>query len=291
MVDLAMYESKKEKKGSVTFFDAHIRNKHMKFIEQEHYLNDLIKEAEETSLEIFFQPIFKNESVYSLEALARFDKYDIKELMVVSYLSGKCALFYPLLFKKGLEAYKSFLDSSKRDDIKLNINTTAGMLSETTFYSDCIEQCEKFALSASNICLEITEQALENDMVIFSENIEKLIEYGFEFSIDDFGSGYSSIKRLTDYDFTQIKIDRTLIKEIEKNNKLQKALAASVEFGKVLEMEVLLEGIQNKTEHDFADSLNIVYRQGFYYAKPQNLEDIIKYIQDKEKDEKRNDKN
>ena len=56
-------------------------------------------------------------------------------------------------------------------------------------------------------------------------------------------------------------------------------------------MEVLLEGIQNKTEHDFADSLNIVYRQGFYYAKPQNLEDIIKYIQDKEKDEKRNDKN
>ena len=165
------------------------------------------------------------------------------------------------------------------------------MLSETNFYSYCIEQCEKFALSASNICLEITEQALENDMVIFSENIEKLIEYGFEFSIDDFGSGYSSIKRLTDYDFTQIKIDRTLIKEIEKNNKLQKALAASVEFGKVLEMEVLLEGIQNKTEHDFADSLNIVYRQGFYYAKPQNLEDIIKYIQDKEKDEKRNDKN
>lgn len=275
MVDVAMYESKRNKHSKVTFFDEKIHKKHLEIAKKELFLKSVL---EKKAVEIFFQPIFKNEKIFSIEALARFEEYNVEEMLDVALFNSKKLDLVYLLFEKGLESFKLFLDATSRDDIFLNINITVEMLSDVDFYKNCITQCKNFGLKSENIYLEITEEAIENEKAVFGDNIQRLMEYGFKFSLDDYGTGYSSINKLIDYNFTQIKLDRVLVKNIQRNPKQQKALEISVELGNSLEMEVLLEGIENEAENTYADKLNITFKQGYFQQRPQNLNDTIKYI-------------
>lgn len=278
MVDIAMYESKKSKQSKITFFNENIHKDYLNTIRKELYIQNILEKRE---VEIYFQPIYKNEKIYSIEALARFEEYSITEMLEISLYTSRTLDFVHLLFEKGLENYSYFLNKTSREDILLNINITVEMLSNIDFVEYCISQCKKFSLNPNNIYLEITEEAIETEETAFAENIHKLASYGFKFSLDDFGTGYSSIKRLINYNFTQIKLDISLIKDIEKNIKQQKALKVSVELGKALDLEVLLEGIENEIENNFAKNIDIPFTQGFYMKKPQNLDNIIKYVQEK----------
>jgi len=157
----------------------------------------------------------------------------------------------------------------------LNVNIAVVQIFTDGFAQNFLQRLQELQIDPSLVYIELTEQALETQEEILIQNISTLKNGGIKFSIDDFGTGYSSIKRLIDYDFNQIKLDRSFFYGIESNRKLQIATKVATQLGDNLGMEVLAEGIETKQELEFVEQYGIEYVQGYLFSKPLNFHDII----------------
>ena len=275
-----MYESKQKQEGAVVIFDKAFHKEHLDEVEREKFIRDAI---DRDSVDIHFQPIYYHEKLYSIEALSRFESRpfgtSINALMRTAKRTKVAGSFYNYMMQAGLRAYQKV--SKELESFKppfLNLNITIHQLAQENFAKQVLDYVLLLELKPSLIYLEITEQALESTEILFKQNIEKLKKSGFKFSIDDFGTGYSSIKRLIDYDFDQIKLDRSFFTGIKNNKKLQLATKVAADFGASLEMEVLAEGVENEEEYAFIQEFGIPYVQGYFFAKPMSVPQCITLI-------------
>ena len=277
--DIAMYESKKQYNGEVVVFNQQFHQKYLNEIAREKFISQVILND---GVDIYFQAIYYEGEIFSLEALARFQTQEfdssIGKLLATAHRTGKSLEFYTYLLDAALRAYKKLILRYKKL-IFLNVNVAIQQIINKSFAQDFINRVKELQIDPALIYIELTEQALETKEIILTKNIQSLKEYGIKFSIDDFGTGYSSIKRLIDYDFHQIKLDRSFFAGIQKNEKLQIATKVATLFGKNLQMEVLAEGVETQEEYAFVNEYNIEFVQGYFLAKPLNLEDTLKLLQ------------
>ncbi|MBQ7498611.1 MAG: EAL domain-containing protein [Selenomonas sp.] len=108
--------------------------------------------------------------------------------------------------------------------------------------------------------------------------ISTLHRLGFQLSMDDFGSGYSSLELLNILPLDVMKIDRTLITGPESNERMRQILTASVELGQRLGMTVLCEGIENETQEEILKECGCQYGQGYLYSKPMPMAEFEKFL-------------
>jgi EAL domain-containing protein (putative c-di-GMP-specific phosphodiesterase class I) len=97
-------------------------------------------------------------------------------------------------------------------------------------------------------------------------------------SMDDFGSGYSSMELLNLLPLDVMKIDRTLITGPENNERMKKILTASVELGEHLGMKVIFEGIETEAQEELLKECGCHYGQGYIYSKPMPMEEFEKFV-------------
>ncbi|MDE6851981.1 MAG: EAL domain-containing protein, partial [Lachnospiraceae bacterium] len=100
------------------------------------------------------------------------------------------------------------------------------------------------------------------------DTMKKLQEYGFTILMDDFGSGYSSLNVLKDIAVDVLKIDMKFMEEAEIPGRSENILASVVNMAQRLEMPVIAEGVEKKSQVDFLKGIGCEYVQGFYFAKP-----------------------
>ena len=140
-----------------------------------------------------------------------------------------------------------------------------------------IKIAEENKVPTSCIPLEITESA-----AIYSQRITKtakeLNEAGFELHIDDFGSGYSSLTSLNELSFNTLKVDKSLIDHVCEN-KGKTLVEQVILLAKVLNMNVIAEGVETKEQLKELKELKCDEVQGFYYSRPVSEEEFIKYVQ------------
>ncbi|MGY6483447.1 EAL domain-containing protein [Vibrio parahaemolyticus] len=121
-----------------------------------------------------------------------------------------------------------------------------------------------------NIVFEITEfEGCDNEKV--QENIKILKEVGYTFSIDDFGTGYSNFNTLKDFDISSLKIDRSLLFDIEDDPIKIVLLKNICEMAKTLSLNVIAEGIENLNQHNIISKSGVKFAQGWLYGKPVNI--------------------
>ena len=151
---------------------------------------------------------------------------------------------------------------------------------ESESFVEFIEELLKEDPTLSNyIVFEITEGAMMTDLEAARAMMYKLNSRGFEFSVDDFGTGFSSLSLLRELPINQIKIDRSFI-----NNMLTKiadyAIVESTLFlAHRLNCNVVAEGIETKELQEVLKSMNCEFLQGYYFSKPLPLERFIeKYL-------------
>lgn len=279
--DIAMYISKEKHDGSYEVFDEEFHR--VKLAEKKQF--QTLKEVLDTeSVVIYFQPIIKDERVYSVEALARFQHKDLSippdQVIALAKKYNFQARLFDELFLAGLRAYQALID--KLDEAterpKLNINVDVEVLQSCDFAENCFALVEELELDTSDIYLEITEKVLEFDTNVVTNNINELKRLGFKLSMDDFGTGYSSITRLINYSFDQIKIDRGFFTGAPENAKLRSALTAATMLGQALQIDVLGEGVETQAEFELAKALNIQLIQGYFFQSPCDIDSIKEYI-------------
>lgn len=125
---------------------------------------------------------------------------------------------------------------------------------------------------------EATERTLASMETMCRNYLSFLRAAGSKLLLDDFGCGYSSFNMIQKYDFDVLKIDRELISSIEKNQKTRKIICAIIAMCHGLGIEVVAEGVETAEEYEFLKENDCDYIQGFYFARPMEAEEFVKFF-------------
>ena len=247
-------------------------------------IDDIIKKGiVGNRFEMYYQPIYsvKQDRFVSAEALIRLndDRYgfvspaifipaaeasgaihDIGDFV----LEDVCRFIHtPQFLKSGLEYIEINLSVTQCIEPKL-VEKIRGLIS-------------KYQVRTSQINLEITETAVDYDPVITDNNIFCLWNMGFRFSLDDYGTGYSNIKRVVSLPLDIIKFDKSFVDEMD-DPKMWIAIVNTVNMLKRMNKKILVEGVEDKRTLDRFKDLGCDYIQGFYFSKPLNEDDFIEFV-------------
>ncbi|MEO1923546.1 MAG: EAL domain-containing protein, partial [Nautiliaceae bacterium] len=171
------------------------------------------------------------------------------------------------ILEKSLEVLK------KKSDINLSINLALEDILDGEIKSFIFENfCDSLA---RRVGFEILESEIGNYDEV-DEFIKRLKTKGVSFAIDDFGSGYSSFVRIVKLKVDYIKIDGSIIKNIDKDPTSLSILKTIVNFAKENNLKTVAEFIHNKEVFEIAKSVGVDYFQGFYLHEPSPFEKIIK---------------
>ena len=130
------------------------------------------------------------------------------------------------------------------------------------------------------INLEVTETAAVVSSDTLMTNMKRLIERNMNFSLDDFGTGFSNIASLIKYPFHTIKLDKYMVWDAMHNIKAEKIMRNIIDMVKLLEMEIVAEGAETTEQVDRLKEMGCDFVQGFYYSKPITRNEFIDLIND-----------
>ncbi|MCV2350172.1 GGDEF domain-containing phosphodiesterase [Paucibacter sp. Y2R2-4] len=130
-------------------------------------------------------------------------------------------------------------------------------------------------VSPSNLIVEITEEVFVGDLQRLRQACGALRDLGVQVSLDDFGSGFSSLSYLREVHFDEIKIDRSFVQRIETDRRSQMVLSTLCELGRDFDCRVVIEGVETAGQVACISGLHGVCLQGFYFARPQPLEQLL----------------
>ena len=236
----------------------------------EEILNRAIKE---NHIVVYYQPIFdlRSGSFHSAEALAR--------IIDPEYGLISPAIFIPAAETRGfiipigdmvLEQVFRFVSEHDLNDLGLSyieINLSVAQCMETDLPEKIHMLQQKYDIDPSHINLEITETTFENINDIMVENIEKLVQKGYSFALDDYGIGYSNIQRINHLPLKLIKIDKSMLDEVSSANG-QIILEHTIRMMQCIGKRLVAEGAETTHAIELLRSMGCDYIQGFYYSKP-----------------------
>lgn len=144
------------------------------------------------------------------------------------------------------------------------------------------ERIKKYNIDKEYIHIEVTESALSENLDLLTNKIRELKDDGYAIWLDDFGSGYSSLNVLKDFEFDVIKIDMAFLKNFESNPKTKDILECIINLSDKLKMKTLTEGVETREQADFLREIGCGRLQGYLFGKPMNLDDFEEKINKKE---------
>lgn len=233
----------------------------------------------------YYQPkiSLKSGSVVGYEALARW-RDPVKGVIPP-------ASFIDLASEQGLlkELTCSMLDSILADmaawnqlDLfpEVSINIAVTLLEDKNFASHMIRAVTNANIDPKKIMLEITESALMKDHAVALATIGRLKLKGFGFSIDDYGTGFSSMQQLSRIAFTELKIDKSFVNGITGNRHMTQLLESAIDMGRRLGLITVAEGVETIEDLNLLKQLGCNQVQGFLFSKPIPVGDIVPWLEE-----------
>ena len=270
--DIALKTAKKDRKKSIEVYNEKFENK--KMIEENLKKTAILKEAiDNDNIIPYFQPIFSNKTgeIVKYEVLARI-KHNDEIMSIYPFLNiAKENKVYPYITKMIYEkAFKKFKNTNI--DFSLNISIDDINNKETMeFIYDLVKK-------QPDIFQYVTFEILEDDAIrnynLLKEFISYIKQKGSTIAVDDFGSGYSNFAHVLNLEIDYLKIDGSLIKNLNIDEKMELIVETIVEFSKKTNMKVIAEFVHSKEVLQKVKELGIDYSQGFYLGEPKA--DIIK---------------
>lgn len=244
----------------------------------EHEITDALLEDR---VEVFLQPIYSNEEqrVTSAEALVRIRKRD-GELMSPGVFipaaedNGQILELGERVFEKVCYFLKN-TDMIKKGIHYVEVNLSVVQCEKVDLAERLISIIEKYQIDPGLINLEITETASIRARQILLENMKKLIDYGFSFSLDDFGKGESNLMYMVEMPVSIVKLDYDMSKAFFQSEKARHVVRAVVNMVHGMKLKLVAEGIETKEEAQSMYEEGIDYIQGYYYSKPLPIQEFL----------------
>ena len=198
----------------------------------------------------------------------------------------------PLLESHGFNRGRRSI--SKYDFDRITINFSPDMFCNGEMAKNTQKIIAANGAYVKKFCIELTEQTFADEKGEQNEvknRMNHMKQAGIKLYLDDFGIGYSSIARITTYPFSVIKIDKKILDIAVINECMGELIGMMIAVLKKHGYEILMEGVENEQGKQFALGKKVDYIQGFLYAKPVPLEDLVNYFQPIGQEKKREEKN
>lgn len=278
--DAALLTSKKKGRNCFTFFNEDIQNAALRRREIEAALNTAISDRKLTP---HVQPIIGPDGggLLGVEVLARWTHPTLGSIMPEEFIpiAEDCGMLTRLdlaMLETAATQLKPFLDSGVLKQASFNASALA--ITSPTYAQRLLKTIESLQLSPSHICIEIVETALVHDLDVARANLQTLQNAGVCIALDDFGTGYSNLRALLDLPLDRVKIDRSLVADLETNPKVFQLFLTIVNLAKLLEVEIVAEGLETDYHRLVAESAGITHLQGFFFAKPMPISALSKWL-------------
>jgi diguanylate cyclase (GGDEF)-like protein len=223
---------------------------------------------------VYYQPKVRIDSgeLYGGEALVRWDLGDriappAEFLPVLEKEASICQLdFY--VFEMVCSDLRKWIDEGITP-VRISSNFSKQHLKNKALANEILAVMSRYNIDSKYIEIELTEVSDFEDSVAMQDFVNKLREKGISVSIDDFGTGSSTLNALTNIDANIIKLDKSLLENMDKNNEQDKiVLKNMVNMMQELDKEVIAEGVETKSQLEFLKGINCPMVQGFFYDKP-----------------------
>lgn len=268
-------------------FDQELENK----LRDEKNIRKQIEVAlENKEFDFYLQPKINitNGKVVGAEALARWIKEDGTVVEPSLFLpimeqTGSIVKLDFIIYEK-VFAYIETLVKHREFLAPISVNVSRAHLKDSKFSYKLQELAKKYHILPSLIEFELTESLFIYNLEAAKKLLIDLKKFGYKVSVDDFGSGFSSLNILKDLNFDVLKIDRCFVSDKDYNNAKNKIIMTSIiEMANKLHMNVVLEGVETQNQVAFMKQLGCHVAQGFLFDKPLTKEDFKKHVSHKER--------
>lgn len=280
--EIVLYASKQKEKGSISYFSEDLLKSYQEEVILENRLNEAIQNNE---LQVYFQPLFDSRtgSMRGAEALIRWvdenDKtiYAPVEFIPLAEKNGTIIDIGNFVFK---EVFKSMHEWSVkyRAQYVISINVSAIQLEKTDFIDNLQKLIELYEVDPEYIEIEITESVLINDFDAILETLRLLNQIGIKVSLDDFGTGFSSLSYLRELPINTLKIDKSFIDDVCADDRTANITSSVVDMVKKLNLETVAEGVEFKEQYEYLKDIGCDIIQGFLLSRPVKKSEFEKII-------------
>lgn len=269
--DIAMYKASQDKSNKVCYFDQEMHSKLNRRVE----LEKLIKEGfEKDFFYLVYQPQYtiNGKQLRGFEALIRMKTDDDVfispgEFIPVAEKSDLILTIDNYVLKRALMEFRDVV-AEKNKDLILSINVSAKNISNNGFVEKIESLLKETNFPAHNLEIEITEYCLVESVDIAISNIRRLRTLGVQVALDDFGTGYTSLSYLAKMPISLLKIDKSLVDDIEVDAKSREFVNTVISLGHQMGCEVISEGVENTSQLDILGNNKCDFVQGFVWSKP-----------------------
>lgn len=285
MVDrakLSLSEVSKEMHGKVRYviFDEHVR----KVLFREKHLEDIMETAlENKEFVVFLQPKYhtQSETIGGAEALVRWKSENEgmiypDEFIPLFEKNGFITQVDMFVFEEVCKTIRRWIDASLTP-VKVSVNCSRVHFKNLDFLEHYSQIAKQYDIPKNLIEIELTESTVFEDVSALTHIINQIHLAGFGCSMDDFGSGYSSLNLIQDIPVDTLKLDKiffqTTIRDISRT---ESVVGSIIAMSKALSMSTVAEGVEDRAQVDMLKRLDCDYIQGFYFAKPMPIDQFEK---------------
>ncbi len=264
--DIARKKAQKAQKKFLIF--EHSMRKSEDYAQNIEWIKKIKEAIDENRITTYYQCIVDNKSgkTTKYETLVRMLNHDGEPVSTLTFLEiAQKAKLYPQITKIVIEkALKTF---ENLDHIEFSINLTIEDILSEEITNYIYGKLENYS-NSKNIIFEITESEEVNDYKVINNFINEVKKYGVKIAIDDFGSGYANFEHIININADFIKIDGSLIKNINTDKNAAIITEAIISFSKKLGRKTITEYVHSEEVYKMVKTLGADYSQGYYFGEP-----------------------
>lgn len=277
--DAAMYSAKEEGSSLPHFYKKEMTEKSLERLRLEASMRQALENDE---FVLHYQPVIsaRESKLIGIEALVRW-QHPQEGLLFPSHFidaAESSSIIVPLGEQVLRKATKQLALWHKKgfDPGFMSVNLSVKQLHHQGLVPLISDILKSISFRTSWLELEITESYTMQNPKEAIKLLKQIRRLGVKFSIDDFGTGYSSLAYLKKLPVSKLKIDRSFIRDIPRNKGDKALVSAIVSMSKSMHLDVVAEGVENKEQKDFLESIGCDKIQGYYFAKPMPAKEIEK---------------
>lgn len=269
--DIAMYHAVKEKSVSASFFNKDMAD----YMNRQIELETLIKEGLENDyFYLVYQPQYKlnGKKLRGFESLLRMKTPDGKfvspgEFIPVAEKGDLILQIDNYVLYRAMKEFKPIVEKSY-EELTVSVNVSAKNIGNPDFVDKVKAIIDETGFPAKNLEIEITEYCLVQSVDVTIENIKKLRDMEIQVALDDFGTGYTSLNYLAKLPINLLKVDKSLIDDIESNDKSRDFVHAVISMGHLMGCHVISEGVENEVQLTLLGGQECDFIQGYVWSRP-----------------------
>lgn len=275
--EIALHKVKQDKKLKYAIYSPVDMHELKERVDFEFQITSCIRNNME-NFQLYYQPLIDahNNVLAGAEALLRWQAPNgelVNPEKVVAALEStdQMEVVGSWILNEAVKQVAKWKSQGAPADFFVHINATADDLIKTDYVSSVKATLERYNVPPENILIELTETSLMKNMAICRKNIRLLHENSIKTALDDFGSGYSSFNYLKELPVDEIKIDKTFVDDMDKNQFNRSFIEAMTKLAHSIGKKVVVEGVETEEQAEALNAMDVDIFQGYLFGKPMSV--------------------